>query len=695
MVRTRAGKAKLEEEGIPVSPSQSLPNEPRRRTPATTKKRKPRRRPNSPPAEDTSEPFPELTQEPTRDHTQGPTNDLTQDQTRDSTTPPSEEPLQTRLTRRQTSKYTTSETQTQSRTYTTGETQTSTFPPHGLPQVPFPDQSEVHVQLGWNNPHLEPDERILSLNLPADIIPAMLSFVTQHPQVVGTDLRHQLEQSPLFQQLIEDHDNDRVQILTVIPGAKKRKREEGPTIESILEAKIQRDQEDRNYLRNHPSTATDRERLRQARNDETQNILQECRDSRANEPRRKRTCMKLVPELYDEEGNFRLGRYKKVEFELDDEPEIEPSHTDSEEQMFGNSLTENDPPQQHEPSSTNDAIPPATEMTDKVCKLVEITEDPYNDSEIPYSVPLEETFPEEQAQTQTHAEPETPRARSWGLTNFIPSSVSKFIPFASLRTPPAIAPSQPSAPSEPHVLEEAKPPPPKYRNMTRSHRLKRERETQENGIFTYYFSDDSPAADFTPHHQVAKPGESQKPKEALEQELRAEIEAEYKAKALEQSEKLTVALKQKVNEVNKHHHRVERERVKIAQHLDEIIPGTKRKRMPSPESIPNPVAGGFGMDLDYFYMSDADSDMEDETPLRKPQTKRARTSSHEVELLEQLTGNHETPKRRHQTKTKKARTSSHEAELLGESTGIYETLMRSHQTTIARPSSQEAELMGG
>ena len=699
MVRTRAGTAKLEEEGIPVSPSQSLPNEPRRRETGARRKKKPRRRPSVPPADDTSEPHPESTPEltpgPSRNPSQDPTNDPTQHQTRDSTTQPSEEPLQTRSTRRQTSKYTTSETQTKSRTYTTGETQTSIFPPYGLPQVPFPDQSEVQVQLGWNNPHLDEDERILSLNLPADIIPAMLSFVTQHPQVVGTDLRHQLEQSPFFQELIEDHDNDRVQILTVIPGAKKRKREEEPTIESIIEARIQRDQVDRDYLRNHPSTATDRERRRQARNDETQNILQECRASRANEPRPKRTCMKLVPELYDEEGNFRLGRYKKVEFELDDEPEVEPSHTDSEEQMFDNSLTENDPPQQHEPASTNDAAPPATEMTDKLSKLVEITEDPYNDSEIPYSVPLEETFPEEQAQTQTHAEPETPRARSWGLTSFIPSSVSKFIPFASLRTPPAIAPSQPSAPSEPQVLEEARPPPPRFRNMTRSYRLKRERETQEEGIFTYYVDDDSRAADSGPHHQVAKPDESQKPKEALEQELRAEIEAEYKAKALEESEKLTVALKQKVNEVNKHHHRVERERVKIAQHLDEIIPGNKRKRMPSPESIPNPVAGGYGMDLDYFYMSDADSDMEDETPLRKPQTKRARTSSHEAELLEQLTGNHQTPKRRHQTNTKTARTSSHEAELLGESTGIYETLMRSHQTPIARTSSHEAELMGG
>ena len=697
MPRTRAERAKLEEEGLPVSPAQSLPNEPRQKKSAPKKKKKTRRRPSSPPAEDTPEPQPQSTQEGTQDPTQDPTNDPPQDHTQDSTTQPSEELLETKVTRRQTSKSTTSETQIQSKTYRTGETQTSTFPPYGLPQVPFPGQSEVHVQLGWNNPHLQEDERILSLNLPAEVLPAMLSFVTQHPQVADTDLLHQLEQSPLFQQLMKDHDNDRVQILTVIPGAKKRKREDGPTVESILEAKIQKDREDRDHLRNNPTPATDRQRLRQARLDETQNILQECRDSRANEPRRKRTCTKLVPDLYDEEGNFRLGRYKKVEFELDDEPEVAPSHTDTQQQTLGNPLTEKEPPQQHEPASTNDQAPPTTKMTDKASKLTEITEDPYNESEMPYiNLPVEETFPEEQPQSQSHAEPETPRARSWRLTSIIPSSVSKFISFSSRRTAPAIPPSQPSAPSEPQVLDEVKPPPRtdhrEIRAIMRSAtRQKRERDTQnDNSMLRAHFKSNPPTADFTPHHQVAKPGESQKSEEVLEQELRAEIEAEYKAKALEESEKLTAALKQKVNEVNKHHQRVERDRMKIAQHLDEIIPGSKRKRMPSPEVIPNPAGGGFGMDLDYFYISDADSDEQDETPVRRPQTKRARTSSQGVELIGGSTGNHETPMRRH--RTKKARTPSQGVELIGESTGNHEMSIK---TTIARTSSHEAELIGG
>ena len=625
MPRTRAARAKLAEEGAPLSPSQSLPNERRRRQPLAQNNNTPQGPSQSQPAEESSQHQPQPTQ--------------------DAASPPFKELLETRTTRPPTRNFRTSETQTQSRTYRTGETQTSIFPPYGLPQVPFPGQSQVQVQLGWNNPHLQEDERVLSLNVPAEALPAMLSFVAQHPQVAGTDLPRQLEASPLFEKLLRDHDNDRVQVLTVIPGAKKRKREQEPTIESILEAKIQQDQEERAHLRNRNPTpsATDRERLRHAQIEETQNILQECRDSRANEPRRKRTCTKLVPDLYDEKGNLRLGRYKKVEFEVDDGPEVEQGLTNAQEQTSGNSFTENNPPQQHGPASTDDAASLSTEMTDTASNLIEIAEDPYNESERPYTnVPMEETFPEQQLQNQTHAEPETPRARGWGLTSIIPSSVSKFIPFSSRRTAPTITSSQPLAQSGPQVLNEPNPPPAtSYRAIMRSStRLQQDRNTKyDDTVISVHHIPNPPAVDFTPQNQVAKPGEIQQMKEELEQELRTKIEAEYRAKALEESERLTAALKQKVKEVDERDKRVERERKKLAQHLDEIIPGSKRKRMPSPEIIPNPVGGGFGMDLDYFYISDEDSDEEHATPTRRPQTKKARTSSHGIELIGSPSGN--------------------------------------------------------
>ena len=253
-----------------------------------------------------------------------------------------------------------------------------------------------------------------------------------------------------------------------------------------------------------------------------------------------------------------------------------------------------------------------------------------------------------------------------GLTNIIPSSIAKLIPFSSHRTPPANTP--PLLP--PHnrwrhlSLRSWTDPKPPARSNYRKHFLddnrihffdetspQRERSTRNTrSNLRVHFASHPPAADSTPRPQVAQPGESQKSKERLEQELRAKIEAEYKAKALEESEKLTAALKKKVDEVDKRDKRIERERKKIAQHLDEIIPGSKRKRMPSPEVIPNPVGGGFGMDLDYFYISDSKiATKKTKHLLRKPQTKKARTSSPEAELIGGLTANNATPTRRHQT----------------------------------------------
>ncbi|KAK0514289.1 hypothetical protein JMJ35_002906 [Cladonia borealis] len=565
---------------------------------------------------------------------------------------PSEELSETSTARPQTRRYRASEAQTQSRTYRTGESQTSNFPPYGLPPVPFPDHSQVHVQLGWNNSHLQEHERVLSLNLPADVLPAMLAFITQHPKVADTDLLHQLEASPLFQQLLRDHDNDRVRVLTVVPGAKKRKREKEQTIQSILEAQIQKDQAERDRLRtqNPTASATDRERLRQTQIEETQNVLQECRASRSNEPRRKRICTKLILDPYDENGNFRLGRFKEVEFEVDDGPEEEQGLTNTQEQTDGNSFTENMPPQQHEPASTNDAAILSTETADTALQSIEISEDPYNESEKPYEVvPLEEELvPEQQLQTQTEAEPATPRARGWGFSRIIPASVSKLISFSARREAPAITPSLPPAQSEPQVVPqvENEPYPPvrgSYLSVIASQNWQDLSDPSSifiNGDLTR----NSPAVDTTQHHQAATPEEVQQLKEELEQELRAKIEAQYKAneaaykaKKLEESEKLTAAfkqqeedLRQQEEDLDKRDERLNRERKKIAQRVNEIFPG-KRKRMPSPEVIPNPPGGGFGMDLDYFYVSD--SDEEDETPIRKPLTKKARTSSHGRELV--------------------------------------------------------------
>ena len=58
-------------------------------------------------------------------------------------------------------------------------------------------------------------------------------------------------------------------------------------------------------------------------------------------------------------------------------------------------------------------------------------------------------------------------------------------------------------------------------------------------------------------------------------------------------------------------------------------PGGKRKRLPSPDTIPNPKGCSYGMDLNYFYVSSSDEE-EELTPTKKPPYKKSRISETEI-----------------------------------------------------------------
>lgn len=55
-------------------------------------------------------------------------------------------------------------------------------------------------------------------------------------------------------------------------------------------------------------------------------------------------------------------------------------------------------------------------------------------------------------------------------------------------------------------------------------------------------------------------------------------------------------------------------------------PGTKRKRLPSPDTIPNPRGCSYGMDLDYFGYDSSDEDEIDDTPTKPRPAKSRRIS---------------------------------------------------------------------
>jgi len=101
-----------------------------------------------------------------------------------------------------------------------------------------------------------------------------------------------------------------------------------------------------------------------------------------------------------------------------------------------------------------------------------------------------------------------------------------------------------------------------------------------------------------------------------------------------------VMLKREKDEVRELRLRLEQEQLRIAKEKKDWeeqrakletaqIPGKKRKRLPSPDVIPLPPGGGFGLHPDYFdYISsdEEESDQEQDTPTKPRPSKKARLS---------------------------------------------------------------------
>ena len=196
--------------------------------------------------------------------------------------------------------------------------------------------------------------------------------------------------------------------------------------------------------------------------------------------------------------------------------------------------------------------------------------------------------------------PETPRARGWGLSSFLPSarSVTKFIPFSS-----RLATSTPqNQPPQTQQLAQTEP-------RINASNSEIQRESDVAGTVQ------------VPGHRHRQPRLNQQrllTKQQSEEEKRIKKMRAYirrEADALEkQREDLEIAKKDLAEQ----------------QKLADVArtPGQKRKRMPSPDVIPLPASGGFGM-VDEYFIVDSSSDEGDttaqETPTKENPFKRART----------------------------------------------------------------------
>ena len=194
------------------------------------------------------------------------------------------------------------------------------------------------------------------------------------------------------------------------------------------------------------------------------------------------------------------------------------------------------------------------------------------------------------APPQIAAPPLTPATRGWGLSSLLPSAqtISKFIPFTSRQTPSAnVAPTNvdPSPASELGVEHHDD-----YDSDTNTDTATPDQSLKHT----------PPSSALLRHRPMAPPVKYMTSMQVKEREKIKQKKQALRAEAEHlQAEKARIAQEKKEWEE-------QRAKAEGAQK-----PGTKRKRLPSPDVIPLPPGGGFGLHPDYFFLSDSSD--EDET----------------------------------------------------------------------------------
>ena len=238
-------------------------------------------------------------------------------------------------------------------------------------------------------------------------------------------------------------------------------------------------------------------------------------------------------------------------------------------------------------------------------RIANVGESPYTVEEVPSTdgPALGGIFAESQQQLQPEQTPETPRARGWGLSNFLPSarSVTKYIPFSSRLT---ISTPQQPPPPQPQELAQTEP-----------------RINVDNS---------QPQADPNIANTVIGPGHRRHQSTSKQQRLLTKEQADEerrikKMRAQMRREAEALEEQRKDLEIAKKDLAEQRKLADTAQ-----TPGQKRKRIPSPDVIPLPPNGGFGL-VDEYFIAESSSDEEDaaaqETPTKERPLKIARTST--------------------------------------------------------------------
>ena len=260
-----------------------------------------------------------------------------------------------------------------------------------------------------------------------------------------------------------------------------------------------------------------------------------------------------------------------------------------------------------------DAIERAYDQNDEARRIATVDESPYAAEEVPDTegTALGGLFAESQAQAQPEQLPETPRANRWGLSRFLPSaqSVTRYIPFSSRRTTTTPQQQAPQ-PEQPTQTEQA----PGQITQTVAQVIGSTSQSQREPERA-----DTVGGPSHRHRQSTSNQQRLLTKQQWEEEKRIKrmrLQLRREAEALERQKRAFELAKNELAEKQKS--------ADVTQ-----TPRQKRKRISSPDVIPLPAGGGYGM-VDKYFMVDSSSDDEmdaQETPTKERPSKKARTST--------------------------------------------------------------------
>lgn len=332
---------------------------------------------------------------------------------------------------------------------------------------------------------------------------------------------------------------------------------------------------------------------------------------RASKSSLRRTKLKEL-DRYDNKGNIQLGGPVEVPIDSDDEGfpfspplkenrRITHDYASLEGTMFNNNPYNAD---------NSHHVPQSEFMKDALFDPFTEEREPQTDRERDSAAGV--TTLEDRPNPEARLHPATPRPRKWGLGSILDSarSVSKYIPLLNTR-PTAAAPQIAEAPNlVPHRM--ATPPqplpqaPPQTEPRPSTHSIE---------------SVNLPAT------ERARPSQrppSQKPSAKGPLKTKQQVADERKRRAerdfmREQAEFVRQDDARKAREAQ-----LREDAIRQAEKVS--TPGGKRKRLPSPDTIPNPPGVSYGMDLDYFCFSSSEEEEEQTTPTKQPPNKKSRIS---------------------------------------------------------------------